>query len=156
MIAGLAFRCLPLAPPALAPRAIPPAQRDDPPPLSVQMASGAFDSAAVDPIVAADIFARSRVAPPPPSAHGPVVHVQQRHAPPSPRESTFTLQGTTIGPGGAVALIATAASPQAHVYSVGDSIEGARLILITDSTAVLTRVSGVLVLHLPPSVRSTP
>ena len=67
-----------------------------------------------------------------------------------PREPEPRLYGITRGPGGAVALIdADPAVPGAEVYEVGDEVRGGRLTAIGDSTVVLTRPSGRLVLRLP-------
>ncbi len=93
------------------------------------------------PIVAQNIFAQSRgvePAKPAPSAR-----------PERPRDPTagLALRGTTIGPRGAVALIG------ADVYRLGDIVDGAKLIAITDSSVTLARPSGPLTLHVPSSQR---
>jgi hypothetical protein len=75
----------------------------------------------------------------------PVARAPRKLAEPSAR-----LFGITRGPGGAVALIdADPAVPGAEVYRVGDAVRGGRITAIGDSTVVLTRPSGPLVLRLP-------
>ena len=70
--------------------------------------------------------------------------------PRKPREPPVLLFGITRGPGGAVALIdADPAVPGAEVYRVGDVVRDGRLASIGDSTVVLTRPSGRVVLRLP-------
>ncbi len=59
----------------------------------------------------------------------------------------LALRGTTIGPRGAVALIG------AEIHRVGDVVDGAKLIAITDSTVTLERPTGPVVLHVPNSQR---
>lgn len=111
-----------------------------------------------DPIIAANIFSQSRLpparrpalagAPGAPGAHPPT---RSLLAP------TFALYGTTIGPRGAVALITTRARPDdAQVHYMGDTIAGARLVAITESTVTLLRASGPLVLHVVPDPHQTP
>lgn len=62
-------------------------------------------------------------------------------------EPDFALRGTTIGPRGAVALIG------AEIHRVGDIVDGAKLVAITDSTVTLQRATGPVVLHVPNSPR---
>lgn len=70
--------------------------------------------------------------------------------PRKPREVPVLLFGITRGPGGAVALIdADPAVPGAEVYRVGDAVRDGRLTDIGESTVVLTRPSGRVVLRLP-------
>lgn len=155
-VGGLALRLAPLgrltiaAPAALADR-----HGDQLVPIPVPPTTGEIDSAAADPIVAANIFARSRVAPA--RAARVVARADRASKAASPHTTTFTLYGTTIGPQGAVALIDDNTPPRgAHVHYMGDVIAGARLIAITDSTVTLDRPSGPLVLRLPPTMRQTP
>lgn len=108
---------------------------------------------ASDPIVAANIFSRTRTAP---AREGAVTHIARNRAP-VPHGTTLTLYGTTIGPQGAVALIDDDTPPRgAHLHHMGDVIAGARLVAITDSTVTLDRQSGPFVLHLPASMRQSP
>ena len=108
---------------------------------------------ASDPIVAANIFSRTRTAP---AREGAVTHTTRNPAP-VPHGTTLTLYGTTIGPQGAVALIDDDTPPRgAHLHHMGDLIAGARLVAITDSTVTLDRQSGPFVLHLPASMRQSP
>jgi hypothetical protein len=118
--------------------------------LPVQTAAGILDSAATDPIVTADIFARARTAP---GRAGAAVAPKARGAP-VVHAPAFTLYGTTIGPSGAVALI-DAGSGGVHMYHAGETVAGAQVEDITDSTVTLARASGSLILHLPRT-RQTP
>ena len=91
-------------------------------------------------IVDQNIFSQDRGAPAP---------VKPASAPQKPRntEPDFALRGTTIGPRGAVALIG------AEIHRVGDVVDGAKLVAITDSTVTLQRPNGPVVLHVPNSQR---
>jgi hypothetical protein len=93
-------------------------------------------------IVDQNIFSQQR------GAAEPVkVATSTRTVKPRNTEPDFALRGTTIGPRGAVALIG------AEVHRVGDVVDGAKLVAITDSTVTLERPSGPLVLHVPNSQR---
>jgi hypothetical protein len=154
-VTGLALRLVPIGRPAIAPPTSPEASdRHRSVTLPVQTATGGIDSAAVDPIVLANIFARSRAAP----TRAGAAHVAADRRPaPAPHAQTFTLYGTTIGPLGAVALIDAGDLPRgAHMHHLGDEVAGARLVAITDSTVTLDRRSGPLVLHLPRTAGQTP
>ena len=155
-VSGVVLRWVPLGRPAAAALEAPTTRVGDlAVPRLAQPAAGEIDSAASDPIVAANIFARSRVAPP--RAVVTDARITRRPAVPSPRTAAFTLYGTTIGPHGAVALIDDNTPPRgAHAHYMGDVIAGARLVAITDSTVTLDRQSGPLVLHLPPTLRQSP
>lgn len=62
------------------------------------------------------------------------------------------LFGLAVGPDGAVALIdADPAIPGAEVYRPGDAVGRARLVSVTDSSAVLEGPAGRTVLRLPTS-----
>jgi len=154
-VGGVVLRVVPLQQPGISTR--PSAVRTPRHAVATptQSATGEVGSAATDPVIAANIFARARVAPFRASAahaaiaRGPVAT--------APHTAAFTLYGTTIGPQGAVALIDDNSPPRgAHVHYMGDLIGGARLVAITDSTVTLDRESGPLILHLPPSARQTP
>ena len=73
---------------------------------------------------------------------------------PKPTGPVIRLFGITRAPNGAVALIdADPKIPGAEIYRVGDRVAGATISTITDSTVVLTRPSGPLILHLPLAVK---
>jgi hypothetical protein len=151
---GAALRLVPLARPSLADLGpAMPHRAGDQASVSVAPVTGDIASTGPDPIVAANIFSRTRTAP---AREGAVSHAT-RGAAPVPRGTTLTLYGTTIGPQGAVALIDDDTPPRgAHLYHMGDVIAGARLVAITDSTVTLDRQSGPVVLHLPASMRQSP
>jgi len=90
-------------------------------------------------IIAQNIFSQQRGAEP--AKPAPTPRAARNTGP------DYALRGTTIGPRGAVALIG------AEVHRVGDVIDGAKLVAITDSTVTLERPSGPLVLHVPNSQR---
>lgn len=93
------------------------------------------------PIIAQNIFAQNRGAEPPKPT------VAERPERPRDPMAGLALRGTTIGPRGSVALIGT------DVYRIGDIIDGAKLVAITDSSVTLARPSGPLTLHVPSSMR---
>jgi hypothetical protein len=151
---GAALRLVPLERPALASPAPATAHRDSgPASVSDVRAAGDIAPLASDPIVAANIFSRTRTAP---AREGAVTHTTRTPTPVA-HGATLTLYGTTIGPQGAVALIDDDTPPRgAHLHHMGDVIAGARLVAISDSTVTLDRQSGPFVLHLPASMRQTP
>lgn len=112
---------------------------------------GSVADAQYDSIISANIFSRTRKAPPRPG------DVQQAQAAPrvvKPAGPTWELVGTTIGPQGTVALIHSSADVPGgeFLHHTGDVIAGARLVEITDSTVTLDRpAGGPLVLHLASS-----
>ncbi len=116
-------------------------------------AAGGITPNGSDPIINANIFARSRVAP---IRAGAVPHADHKPATPTVHEPTFALFGTTIGPRGAVALISAGGAPGGHVHAIGDIIDGARLVAITDSTVTLERGGKPFSLHVPRIVRQQP
>jgi hypothetical protein len=151
---GAALRFVPLERPDLAGAApaIPyrPGDRNT---ASAGRVAGAVAPTASDPIVAANIFSRTRTAP---AREGAVTHIARNPAPVQ-HGTALTLYGTTIGPQGAVALIDDDTPPRgAHLHHMGDVIAGARLVAITDSTVTLDRQSGPIVLRLPASMRQSP
>ena len=98
-----------------------------------------------DSIVLSNVFSRSRSAP-----LSPVRVVEARPRPPAATRPALTLRGTTIGPHGAVALIdGDRAKAGAEVHRIGDIVDGARLVSITDSSVTLQGTAGPFVLHLP-------
>jgi hypothetical protein len=151
---GTALRVVPLEPPSLAGVSRAAFHRvGGEGPAAVARVAGDVTPAASDPIIAANIFARSRTAPAREGASEKPVHP----AAPVPHAATLALYGTTIGPQGAVALIDDDTPPRgAHLHHMGDVVAGARLVAITDSTVTLERQSGPVVLHLPASMRQTP
>lgn len=151
---GVALRLVPLDRPSLAELArATPHRAGGQTPVSVARVTGDSAAAGSDPIVAANIFSRTRTAP---ARAGAVVHATRGTAP-VPHGTTLTLYGTTIGPQGAVALIDDDTPPRgAHLHHMGDVVAGARLVAITDSTVTLDRQSGPVVLHLPASMRQSP
>jgi hypothetical protein len=92
-------------------------------------------------IIADNIFAQNRGAEPAKPAASA--------KPERPRDPAagLALRGTTIGPRGSIALIG------ADMYRIGDIVDGAKLVAITDSTVTLERSSGPLTLHVPSSQR---
>jgi hypothetical protein len=106
-------------------------------------------------IVVGNIFSPTRTAPPvrftpnrPAGGAAP--------APPKPKPAGpgIRLFGITKGPNGAVALID--ADPKikgAEIYRVGDRVAGSPISAISDSTVVIARPSGPLVLHLRSAVK---
>jgi hypothetical protein len=65
------------------------------------------------------------------------------------------LYGITTGARGTIALID--ADPKirgAELYRVGEQVGGGRITSITDSTVVISRASGSLILRLPSKPRS--
>ena len=73
---------------------------------------------------------------------------------PKPAGPGIRLFGITKGPNGAVALID--ADPKikgAEIYRVGDRVAGWPISAISDSTVVVARPSGPLVLRLPSAVK---
>jgi hypothetical protein len=115
------------------------------------------DAAPYSAIVAGNIFSPTRTAP-------AVRFTPNRPlggaapAPPKPKPKPagpgIRLFGITKGPDGAVALID--ADPKikgAEIYRVGDRVAGASISAISDSTVVITRSSGPLVLHLRSAVK---
>jgi hypothetical protein len=151
---GAALRVVPLEPPSLAGVSRASSHRvGGDGPVSVARVAGDVTPAASDPIIAANIFARSRTAP----AREGALEKPAHPAAPVQHAATLALYGTTIGPQGAVALIDDDTPPRgAHLHHMGDVVAGARLVAITDSTVTLERQSGPVVLHLPASMRQTP
>jgi len=151
---GAAFRLVPLQRPALTgPAPATPHRAGGQASVSAARVGSDGAPAASDPMVAANIFSRTRTAP---ARQGVATHPTRNPAPVQ-HGTTLTLYGTTIGPQGAVALIDDDTPPRgAHLHHMGDVIAGARLVAITDSTVTLDRQSGPFVLHLPASMRQAP
>jgi hypothetical protein len=109
-------------------------------------------------IIEGNLFSPSRSAPrvrftPPdlaPPADGPA---PKRRAQP-PRLRLF---GTVLGPSGPAALIdADPAVRGAEIYQVGDTVDGRRIVAVSESTVVLEGAAGRLVLRLQPARQPTP
>jgi hypothetical protein len=147
-VTGVALRLAPVGHPSLdTPPSAAVRQGDGNRATPVESAAGALTPTATDPIVTANIFARERTAPS--RASTALIPTTKPHVttPPAPR---FILAGTTSGPQGAVALI------NGGVHRIGDTIDGATLTAITDSTATLNGKTGTVVLRLPAVKRSGP
>lgn len=150
VLVGLALRLVPVRLPRAEPgTAIPAAAK-----LS-QARVGFSDRVAYAPIAAGNVFARTRKAPTvrfvPEGRAGPD---STPAAPPKPRQPVFRLYGITVGAKGAIALID--ADPKvrgAELYRVGDRIGGSVISAITDSTVVIRRKGGPLVLRLSSAKR---
>jgi hypothetical protein len=110
------------------------------------------------PVTSANVFSQLRT--PPTVRFVP----EGRAAPPSTavsrpkhRQPVFRLFGITIGAKGAIALIE--ADPKlrgAELYRLGDRVGGSPITAITESTVVIRRPGGPLVLRLPPAARRRP
>lgn len=143
-LVGLALRLAPTRLPAVDPM----------PPISAaaqpaQARLTAGDGRTYAAIPAGNVFSRTRKAPT--VRFVPEGRVGQEPAapPPKPRQPIFRLFGITVSPEGAIALID--ADPKirgAELYRVGDRIAGSRITAITDSTVVIGRPGGPLILRL--------
>ena len=109
------------------------------------------------PIAATNVFSQTRTPPKvrfmPEGRTSPdsVVRVAK------PRQPVFRLYGITVTAQGATALIdANPKVPGAELYRLGDRIGGAPITAITDSTVVIKRPGGPLVLRLRPAARPHP
>lgn len=119
-------------------------------------ASTVGDESSYAPVAAANVFSQTRT---PPkvrfvpegrSEPAPAPTARQKRRPPALR-----LYGITAGARGTIALIdADPKIPGAELYRVGDRVGGARITSITDSTVVISRAGGPLILRLPSSRRS--
>jgi hypothetical protein len=115
------------------------------------------DAAPYAAIVAGNIFSSTRTAPAVRfTPDRPVGGVAPAPPKPKPAGPGIRLFGITKGPNGAVALID--ADPKikgAEIYRVGDRVAGSPISAISDSTVVIARPSGPLVLHLRSAVKKT-
>jgi hypothetical protein len=152
---ALALRLAPASHPgAVSPVELPqPARR--PSPHSVNE-----DAAPYAAIVATNIFSPTRAPPAvrfmPDRPTGAVAPAPPKPKP-KPAGPGIRLFGITKGPDGAVALID--ADPKikgAEIYRLGDLVSGSPISAISDSTVVITRPSGPLVLHLRRAVKKKP
>ena len=129
---------------------------DIPAPSSVNMTDPQHqlvaDSVAVATIVATNIFSPDRTpprrrwrAPDAAPLADAAAAMEARPSGPAP----LRLYGITLTPGDTAALIeADAKVPGAERYRLGDTVRGARLVALTDSTAVLESSAGRSVLRL--------
>jgi hypothetical protein len=118
------------------------------------MASSA-DAGVYAPITTGNVFSQTRTPP-------TVRFVPEGRSAPAPaepsrpkvRQPVFRLFGITLGAEGAIALIE--ANPKiagAELYRLGDSVGGFLITAITESTVVIGRAGGPLVLRLTPGER---
>jgi hypothetical protein len=143
-LAGVALRVGPAALPAADPaRDAPVASK----PLLPRVTDASVSL--YDPIAAGNVFTRTRKAPlvrfVPEGRETP----EPAAAPVKRRQPVFRLYGITVGADGAVALID--ADPKirgAELYRLGDRIGGSPITAITDSSVVISRKGGPLILRL--------
>lgn len=112
------------------------------------------DERSYAPITTANVFSQTRT--PPKVRFVPEGrHSQDSTArAPKPRQRVFQLYGITVTAKGATALIdANPKIPGAELYHLGDRIGGAPITEITDSTVVIRRSGGPLILRLRPVAR---
>jgi hypothetical protein len=109
-------------------------------------------------IIRANVFSASRSAPrvrymPPDLA--PAAQ-ESASAPQTPPVQRLRLFGTVVGPLGTAALIdADPAVRGAEIYGVGDTVDGRRIVAVSESTVVLDGAAGRLVLRLRPAGQPT-
>jgi hypothetical protein len=146
--AGVALHLAPAASSA------PPAVSPVPAPNQVRAAPVPAEASDYDTIIASNVFASTRAPPAERLVPEDLKRDTQTVAPrpAKPAEPPTRLYGITKGTGGAVALIdADPKIPGAEVYRVGDRVRDARITAISDSTVMLSRPTGPLVLRLPAS-----
>lgn len=146
-LVGAALRVRAPRPPAAAPRVTPPlAARPRP------VGTWHEDATAYAPIAAADVFSPTRT---PPAVRFTPDQTADRPAPtPVSRrtrdeEPGVHLFGIVIMPSGAIALLSVPGAPGTRIYRRGDHVGGGAVAAITESTVVIARRSGALVLRLP-------
>jgi hypothetical protein len=147
---ALAFRLAPVT----RPRAVSPVELPQPARGPVLQALQE-DVAPYAAIVQGNIFSPTR-APPAVrfSPDRPTAAPAPRKPAPKPAGPRIRLFGITRGPEGTVALIDADPKVQgAEIYRLGDQVAGWPLSAIGDSTVVITRPSGPLVLHLRSAVK---
>jgi hypothetical protein len=141
----------------LAPARLPGAQTGVGLPAAAQLSPSQAilrDERSYAPIAAANVFSQTRT--PPAVRFVPEGRSAPDSAAPAakPRPLVFRLYGITVTAKGATALID--ADPKirgAELYRLGDRIGGAPITTITESTVVIGRPSGPLILRLPPAAR---
>jgi hypothetical protein len=142
----------------LGPAALPPAgPAGNPPVASKPLPLRATDArvSLYAPIATGNVFTRTRKAPlvrfVPEGREAP----EPAAVPAKPRQPVFRLYGITVGAEGAVALID--ADPKvrgAELYRLGDRIGGSPITAITDSSVVISRKGGPLILRLRSAPRA--
>ncbi|HWZ58355.1 MAG TPA: hypothetical protein VNW46_05205 [Gemmatimonadaceae bacterium] len=139
---GLVGATLAISPPLRPTAASPSASWPHPAPVR-RLSPTAHDTNVFAGIAATDVFSDTRTppavrfTPDPIPTRAPVVRRV------STDEPTVHLSGIAITPRGATALIGSA------IYRVGDRVGGGSVAAITDSTVVIERAHGPLVLRLP-------
>jgi Type II secretion system protein C len=109
-------------------------------------------------IVQGNVFAPSRSAPSPRYVPPDLVSAGEPEQPTRRRVATTRLRlfGTVLGPSGPAALIdADPAVRGAEIYQVGDTVDGRRIVAVSESTVVLDGAGGRMVLRLLPDRQST-
>lgn len=153
-LVGVALRVRAPLPPAIAS------------PLTPPLAAGARnvgatreDADAYEPIAAADVFSPTRT---PPAVRFTPDQTTERPAPTPPIrrakgvEPSVHLFGIVTMPSGAIALLSAPGVPGTKMYRTGDRVGGGSVTAITDSTVVVARRSGSLVLRLPSGKTKRP
>jgi hypothetical protein len=149
-LAGLVLRLAPAGMPDIGPAPALPAAAQ---PTEVRVSPG--NASSYTQIAAGNVFSRTRKAPT--VRFVPEGRAGQEPAaapPPKPRQPVYRLFGITVNADGAIALID--ADPKvrgAELYRVGDRIGGAVITAITDSTVVIRRAGGPLILRLRSAER---
>lgn len=151
LLVGLALRILPAPAEAIAPAASPA------PPSATQQGTSPSSPGAGSAIAGGNLFSPSRSAPRvrymPPDL---VPRAEVRPGKVRPAPSRVRLFGTVVGPSGTAALIdADPAVRGAEIYQVGESIDGRRIVAVSESTVVLEGAAGRLVLRLQPAGQPT-
>jgi hypothetical protein len=151
LLVGLALRIVPAPAEAIAPGARPA------PPSAMQQGTSRSSPGAGSAIVGGNLFSPSRSAPRvrynPPDL---VPRVEVRPGRAGPARTRLRLFGTVVGPSGTAALIdADPAVRGAEIYQVGESIDGRRIVAVSESTVVLEGAAGRLVLRLQPAGQLT-
>ena len=149
-VAGVGFRLAPAQPPVGEPPLELPAATQ----LVQQSVLG--DEHSYAPVAATNVFSQTRT--PPRVRFVPEGRASPDSAVPvaRPRQPVFRLYGITVTASGTTALIdANPKVPGAELYRLGDRVGGAPITAITDSTVVIRRPAGPLVLRLRPAARPT-
>jgi hypothetical protein len=122
---------------------------------AIEVMASSGDVAAYAPITSGNVFSQTRT---PPAVRfvpeGSVAPAPAEPSRPKFRQPEFRLFGITVGAAGAIALIE--ADPKiagAELYRLGDLVGGSPITAITESTVVIGRAGGPLVLRLPPGER---
>lgn len=149
--AGVMLRLAPAGVPLPVAGAVPATGTSPARPTPMAAAPSLDGAGAYDEIIVSNVFSSTRAAP---TARFVPEGLRKDTGAAAPRAkpaaAPIRLYGITRGAEGAVALIdADPDIPGAEVYRVGDQVRGARISAITDSTVVLGRPSGSVVLRLP-------